>query len=77
MDFHGPKSRPLSQIVTALCPWTLRLAWEDKHMMPSGKYAAASVDGVVARGEVAVEGNCGGKTLEELCAAGQTRPFKE
>ncbi len=48
------------------------------YMTPSGQFANIAAGGVVSRGgQAAVEGNCTGKTLEELRAAGQAFSFRE
>jgi hypothetical protein len=44
---------------------------------PSGQFATVSADGTVVRSGQAAEGNCAGKTLEDLRAGGQTLSFKE
>ena len=59
---------------------TWYFAWLDRikndgtavYMTPSGNFAKVPKDGVVGR-QGAAEGNCAGKTLEELIASGQAR----
>ncbi len=47
------------------------------YMTPSRQFLEAAADGVVSRPGQAAAGNCAGKTLEELRAAGQTFSFQE
>ena len=59
-------------------------AWLDRieadgsavYMTPSGNFAKLSKDGVMVR-QGAAEGNCAGKTVEELIASGQARFIDE
>ena len=55
-------------------------AWLDRieadgsavYMTPSGNFVKLSKDGIMVR-QGAAEGNCAGKTVEELIASGQAR----
>jgi hypothetical protein len=48
------------------------------YMTPTKQVLKVTAGGVLSRGgQVGAEGNCIGKTLEELRAAGQTFSFKE